>query len=86
MNEHDILARLAWRSRRGLLELDVWLGRFVQHWISRLSPVERKQYEKLLNCSDPDLMDILEGRLEPPQEMASLILRIQQTDTIHHDY
>ena len=85
MSEHDDLARLVWRSRRGLLELDVWLGQFVQLEISRLSMVERTQYEKLLNCSDPDLMDMLQGRLEPPQEMAPLILRIQQTDTIHHD-
>ena len=86
MSERDDLARLVWRSRRGLLELDVWLGQFVQREISRLSMVERMQYEKLLNCSDPDLMDMLQGRLEPPQEMAPLILRIQQqTDTIHHD-
>ncbi|MGA7180167.1 MAG: succinate dehydrogenase assembly factor 2 [Thiobacillaceae bacterium] len=85
MNAQDDLARLTWRSRRGLLELDFWLGDFVRRESCLLSPAYRKQYEKLLECSDPELLDMLQGRVEPPPEMAKLILRIQQTDTIHHD-
>jgi antitoxin CptB len=85
MSEHDAMARIAWRSRRGLLELDVWLGHFVRHALPGLSPAECGLYEQLLDYPDPELMDILEGRVRPPTEMATLILRIQQTDTIHHD-
>ena len=86
MSERNHLAQLMWRSRRGLLELDLWLGQFVQREFPGLLTAERMQYERLLNCSDPELMDMLEGRVEPPQELASLILRIRQTDTIHHEH
>jgi antitoxin CptB len=85
MNDEDELSRLVWRSRRGLLELDVWLGEFVRRESCMMTPVERKHYEILLECSDPEIMDMLQGRETPPPELAALILRIQHTDTIRHD-
>ncbi len=79
MSEDEDLARLAWRSRRGLLELDLWLGRFVQRQLFALTPAEREQYEALLELPDPDLLELLDGRAEPPPGLTALIRRIQQT-------
>jgi succinate dehydrogenase flavin-adding protein (antitoxin of CptAB toxin-antitoxin module) len=79
VNEDEELARLRWRSRRGLLELDLRLGRFVQRELSALTPAARRQYEALLELPDPDLLELLDGRREPMPGLAAVIRRIQQT-------
>jgi len=73
------LARLRWRSRRGMLELDVLLARFVQREFASLNLDERRQYEALLELPDPELLELLYGRTEPAPELAALIKRIRQT-------
>jgi antitoxin CptB len=78
VSEDVDLAKLRWRSRRGLLELDLWLGRFVQRQLSALTPTECGQYEALLALPDPDLLDMLNGRASPLPGLAALIRRIQQ--------
>jgi succinate dehydrogenase flavin-adding protein (antitoxin of CptAB toxin-antitoxin module) len=79
VSEGGELARLKWRSRRGLLELDVLLDRFLQRAFADLSPDECEQYEALLELPDPDLLELLDGRREPMPGLAALIRRIQQT-------
>jgi antitoxin CptB len=76
VNAQDDLARIRWRSRRGLLELDLWLGNFAQHELARLTPAERTEYEKLLEYSDLEIMAMLQGRINPPQELAEVIVRL----------
>jgi antitoxin CptB len=78
VSEDEDLGKLAWRSRRGLLELDLWLGRFVQRQLFALTTAEREQYEALLELPDPDLLELLDGRREPLPGLAALIRRIQQ--------
>ena len=79
VSEDEVLARLRWRSRRGILELDVLLERFVQGELEVLSTAERSQFEALLELPDPDLLDVLYGRAEPLPALAALIRRIRQT-------
>ncbi len=79
MSQDVDLARLRWRSRRGMLELDVLLDRFLQREFAALSSNERGQYEALLELPDLELLDMLYGRIEPPPDLAVLIERIQQT-------
>ena len=51
----DEKARLMWRCRRGMLELDLILSRFVKiHW-DALTHEEQRVFERLLHASDPDL-------------------------------
>ena len=50
--------KLYWKCRRGLLELDLILGRFLQ-----TNPVE-KEFAELLDLADNDLLDIVMGRSE----------------------
>ncbi|MGA7984547.1 MAG: succinate dehydrogenase assembly factor 2 [Burkholderiales bacterium] len=56
---HD---RLKWKCRRGLLELDLVLGRFVERNVSAMDEVELARLGELLELPDNDLWDILSGR------------------------
>jgi antitoxin CptB len=51
--------RILWRCRRGLLELDLVLGRFVREHCSRLTPQQTKAFEQLLENSDNDLWELI---------------------------
>ena len=55
--------RLKWRSRRGLLELDLVFERF---WAREreLAPAETRTLERLLAMADNDLLDLVMGRAE----------------------
>ena len=57
------LERLKWRSRRGLLELDLVFERF---WArqAELAPGEIAALERLLAMPDNDLLDLVMGRAE----------------------
>jgi antitoxin CptB len=51
----DEKAKLLWRCRRGMLELDLILSRFLKtHW-DALTIDEQVTFERLLHAPDPDL-------------------------------
>ena len=62
-------ARLRWRSRRGLLENDLILTRFLDQHESTLTDEEVDALTRLLELSDNDLMHLLLGRKEPGEEV-----------------
>ncbi|KUM02120.1 succinate dehydrogenase assembly factor 2 [Chromobacterium subtsugae] len=66
------LKRMRWRSRRGLLELDLVLEKFLAGPFGRLAPAEIEAYRRLLDLADTDFLDIVSGKadLEDPEEMA----------------
>ncbi|MES2831190.1 MAG: succinate dehydrogenase assembly factor 2 [Pseudomonadota bacterium] len=58
-------ARLRWRSRRGLLENDLLITRFLdQHEIS-LTDDEVDAFSRLMDLGDNDLLGLLLSRSEP---------------------
>jgi antitoxin CptB len=59
------LSRLRWRCRRGMLENDLILERFLDARAAALSAAEVAALDLLLDYSDNDLWDILSGRMEP---------------------
>jgi len=62
-------ARLRWQCRRGLLELDFILERFLTQRYDQLSDKLKEQFSQLLQHSDPDLQDWLlssEPSKKPP--------------------
>ena len=61
MSEDD---RLRWHCRRGLLELDLILSRFLEHRLDDLSPDQRAALTRLLDLPDNDLLDVIMGRVE----------------------
>ncbi len=62
------LNRLRWRSRRGLLELDLVLTRFLAKYLEKLSEAELLAYTQLLQGEDNDLLDYVNG-LQVPQDI-----------------
>jgi len=59
------LDRIRWRCRRGLLELDLILNRFLEIHFDRLDARQRDLFNQLLDESDNDLLDWTLGRKEP---------------------
>ncbi|HJT51477.1 MAG TPA: succinate dehydrogenase assembly factor 2 [Nitrosospira sp.] len=63
--------RARWRCRRGLLELDIVLQRFMDTHYGTLDEVELCEFEALLDLPDNDLWDMIarndaaNGNLEP---------------------
>ena len=49
------LNRLRWKCRRGLLELDIVLGIFVEKYCASLSAVQLQAFDELLDFADDDL-------------------------------
>ena len=47
--------RLAWRCRRGMLELDIVLQRFIAQHFSHLTLAELQAFDEMLEMPDNDL-------------------------------
>lgn len=58
------LDRVRWSCRRGLLELDLVLERFVTDHYERLSQREKDVLRELLKLPDNDLLDLVMGRAD----------------------
>lgn len=58
------MRRLRWRCRRGLLENDLLLTRFLARFEDGLGVDEQALLERLLAFDDTDLWDVLSGRAE----------------------
>jgi antitoxin CptB len=76
-------ARLRWRSRRGLLENDLLLTRFLDAHEAAMTDEEVDAYTRLMDLSDNDLMDLLLARKEPEGEIDlpyvhALLARLRQ--------
>lgn len=57
-------ARLRWRARRGLLENDLILTRFLDAHEETLTDQEVDAFSRLMELSDNDLMSLLMARKE----------------------
>ena len=76
-------ARLRWRSRRGLLENDLILTRFLDAHEVHLSDEEVDALTRLLTLPDNDLMSLLLGQNSPETELDlphvhALLARLRQ--------
>ena len=60
------LERLRWRSRRGLLELDLVFDRFWAGPGTRMNEEQAAALEALLQLPDNDLLDLVMGRAQAP--------------------
>jgi len=55
MDLNERKAKIRWQSRRGMLELDIILGRFVESHLEAMPEGELDLLETLLDNADPDL-------------------------------
>lgn len=72
------LNRLRWRCRRGMLELDAWLGGFLDTAYPGLDPAEQAAFARLIECEDMDLLAWLSGQAPAPAEFAAVIEKIRK--------
>jgi antitoxin CptB len=72
------LERVRWRCRRGLLELDLVLQRFVDEYYAKLGVAERRQFETLLDLSDNELWDMIALRKKQGNNGLQRILSLLQ--------
>ena len=65
MLNQERLNRIRWRSRRGMLENDLVLTRFLDGKGALMTEAEVAMLDRLLELSDNDLWDLIAGRQEP---------------------
>lgn len=75
MSERD---RIQWNCRRGLLELDLILQRFLDHRFDTLNANEVEEFKELLDFADNDLLDMVMGRAEPVDERLNVVLEMMR--------
>ncbi|OGA23345.1 MAG: hypothetical protein A3I02_10485 [Betaproteobacteria bacterium RIFCSPLOWO2_02_FULL_67_26] len=69
--------RVRWRCRRGLLELDLVLGEFLERCYGGLDADGRRLFDELLEQPDNDLLDLAMGRSEPPPRYRALVAMLR---------
>ena len=73
MSEAD---RIRWQCRRGLLELDLVLAKFLDRRLETLSPGELAVFKRLLDYPDNDLWDFVIGKMPPPDAESVQIIKL----------
>jgi antitoxin CptB len=68
------LNRLRWRCRRGLLENDLILERFLDARGKAITDREIAALDRLLKLGDNELWDLLSGRQEPEDTVVKPLL------------
>ena len=78
MDEHSY-KHLAWKCRRGMLELDLLFTRFYQEQFLQLPPQKKAIFAELLDEDDPVLASWLLGSAQPANPAyINLINRIKR--------
>ena len=77
MTDKDDRGRVSWRSRRGMLELDLYLVPFAEREYAGLSAAERESYRELLERPEWEILDWLQGRSAPPVALEAIVGRIR---------
>jgi antitoxin CptB len=68
--------RLRWRCRRGMKELDVLLGRWINERHEAASSAQQADFERFLDLPDPDMARYLLGREEPPADHRAILVEL----------
>jgi len=74
------LDRIRWHCRRGMLELDLVLARFLDRHFGDLSPSQKEAFKALLEYPDNDLWDLVAGRMEAGPGDATAVLALLRQD------
>ena len=77
MLDQDQLKCLQWRSRRGMLELDVLLEPFSRVALPEMNEADQLTYVRLLECEDPDLFSwFMSGERPEDPELSRMVDRV----------
>jgi antitoxin CptB len=70
------LARLRWRCRRGMLENDLLLTRFLDRRGAALGEADVAALDRLLDLPDGELWDVLCGRTAADPDLQPLVTQL----------
>lgn len=77
-NMIDNIPQLRWACRRGMLELDILLGNYLNEAYSELPIEEKSIFIQLLEYSDPELFAWLMGSDQPQEApLAKMVAAIR---------
>lgn len=69
--------RLRFQSwHRGTKESDLILGRFADRYLETFDAAELDAFERLLDCSDPEIFDWISGRTPVPASLESPVTKL----------
>jgi antitoxin CptB len=68
--------RLRWRARRGLLENDLLLERYMKRFEAQLSDDDVAGLDELLDLTDNELLDLVLERTAVPSGMSAQAFRV----------
>ena len=70
--------QVAWRCRRGMVELDVLLYKFYHQVYHRLADTAKQDFQALLEFPDPTLLAWLTGQEKPNEaHLQAIVAEIQ---------
>ena len=65
MLSSERIRRIRWRARRGLLENDILLTRYLDANEQLMTDEQVTAFDQLLELSDPELLDLILRRADP---------------------
>lgn len=66
--EEQSLAQLRWQCRRGMLELDIFLQKFIRHGYASLDAGQRDDFVEVLAYPDQELLELLLGQVSATEQ------------------
>jgi len=79
-NSATVKARLQWRCRRGMLELDLLLLPFVENTYDNLNAEDKHKFHLLLDMQDQELLECLMLQTPPQDEsLNDIISQVRST-------
>lgn len=74
----DKIKRLQWQCRRGMLEVDLVVKRYLAEGYVQASEVEQACFEELLTEGDQVLFNWFTGKAAPDKRYAELVLKMRK--------
>ena len=75
----DKKARLLWRCRRGIKEMDIILQEFINVSYDQLNDEDKNAFSKLLDEQDLDILNWIIGKNKPANDRLANIINIIKT-------
>ena len=75
----DKKARLLWRCRRGIKEMDIILQEFINVSYDQLNDEDKNAFSKLLDEQDLDILNWIIGKDKPANDRLANIINIIKT-------
>ena len=75
----DKKARLLWRCRRGIKEMDIILQEFINVSYDQLNDEDKNAFSKLLDEQDLDILNWIIGKNKPTNDRLANIINIIKT-------